>query len=702
MKYVTTAGLISLLASITTINLYADDIDYSANQLETVTVTASRNQQSIGRLGASISVVSSDDLEQVLHVHINESLARISGVWASRGNGQESLPAIRSPSLTGAGSCGAFYVAEDGIAVRPTGFCNVNQLFDTNSEQAERIDVIKGPGNALHGSGAMHGVINVLTRNPSKELENSLSLEGGAHNYSRAKLSHSNSSGQHGYRVSINTTNDGGYKDDSGFDQQKMSLRHDFTSPKNLSVSTLVHVSNLNQETAGYVEGLNAYKDDDRRKENPNPEAFRDSKSARIQTRIEKQLANGGKFIATPYARTSEMEFLMHFLPGTPLEENGQDSVGIQTAYIREISPQLSLTNGFDMEYTDAYLKQSQEGGFSSFPSGNQYNYDVTAKVFAVFLDANYDLSADTVLSAGARFEKIKYDYDNRMISGDTAEDGSICVNGFTGAVGCRYSRPDDRKDDFNNWSLAADIIHQLSNDVTVVARITHGFRAPQATELYRLQAGQLTADLDPEEIDGLEFSLRGTFQEISYKFSSFYMDKSNVIFQDSDRLNTDSGETRHYGLEFELYKSFGESGMFDLTLAGTFARHKYTKDVTTPVSSSTVIISTKNNDVDTAPRHMGSAQMGWQISSVTRAELEWVSMGKYYTDINNAHSYNGHNLFNLRLRHRFSNSFSAGLRVTNLTDKDYAERADYSSFAGDRYFIGEPRSLYADIQMKF
>ena len=41
---------------------------------------------------------------------------------------------------------------------------------------------------------------------------------------------------------------------------------------------------------------------------------------------------------------------------------------------------------------------------------------------------------------------------------------------------------------------------------------------------------------------------------------------------------------------------------------------------------------------------------------------------------------------------------FTQGLgAVTNLSDEEYAERADYA-FGDYRYFIGEPRSLFVDI----
>ena len=50
------------------------------------------------------------------------------------------LLAIRSPVLTGAGACGAFLLLEDGMPLRPTGFCNVNQLFEANTSQAAAIE----------------------------------------------------------------------------------------------------------------------------------------------------------------------------------------------------------------------------------------------------------------------------------------------------------------------------------------------------------------------------------------------------------------------------------------------------------------------------------------------------------------------------------------------------------------------------------
>lgn len=678
--------LLIVLILITALPLQAQ----TNNNMETMVVTATRTEQLLANSAASLSVISETELKQMAATHINEALASVPGVWISRGNGQEHLTAIRSPVLTGAGSCGAFMVAEDSIPVRATGFCNVNQLFDINTEQAQHIEVLRGPGMVLHGSDALHGLINVISQ-PSIADHQLLTIEAGSNDYYRIKLSQSNNTGQHGFRINYNSTYDGGYKDDAGFDQQKMTMRHDYRDA-DLDINTLLSMSYLDQETAGYVNGKNAYKDSERQRENPNPEAYRDSQSIRLQSTIKKALRDGGSFIITPYARYTDMQFLMHFLPGTPLEDNGQKSIGVQTSYEYQASYGLTLRQGFDAEITDAYLKQSQQDGFSSFPAGKQYDYEVEALMLATFISADYRLQPSTILSFGGRYEFLEYDYDNQMIAGNTREDGSTCDKG------CRYTRPEDSKDSFDNISLNASLSHQFSEQLNSYLRFAHGFRTPQATEMYRLQNGQMQADLDSETINSIEWGLRGRYQSLQYSLIGFYSKKSNVIFQSSERLNLDNGKTEHKGVEYDL--SWLLANHWDLSASGSFARHQYTRNVS--LFGSAEAINLNGNDIDTAPRRISTVQLGWQPSENIRAELEWVSIGKYYTDIDNLHSYEGHNLYHLRVRQQLSSNLSIGLRINNLTDKKYADRADYSSFTEDRYFIGKPRSYYADISIQF
>ena len=71
--------------------------------------------------------------------------------------------------------------------------------------------------------------------------------------------------------------------------------------------------------------------------------------------------------------------------------------------------------------------------------------------------------------------------------------------------------------------------------------------------------------------------------------------------------------------------------------------------------------------------------------------------MDSYYLEPDNEHEYNGHSLLNLRVSSQFNERFRGTLRVTNLTDEDYAERADFG-FGNYRYFVGQPLGAYLEI----
>ena len=212
---------------------------HSAQKIDNIYVTATRLATDVNSLPLATAIVSDGELKTISHTHINEALSRVSGAWISRGNGQEHLTSLRSPVFTGGGGCGSFLMAEDGLSLRAAGFCNINQLFDVNSEQAGRIEILKGPAPAIYGSNAMHGVINVITQAPPESNEFSGSLELGPNNYSRLKYSQGHRSGEHGLRINLQGSHDGGYKNDSGYDQQKLVARHNYLTEKPVSYTHL-------------------------------------------------------------------------------------------------------------------------------------------------------------------------------------------------------------------------------------------------------------------------------------------------------------------------------------------------------------------------------------------------------------------------------------------------------------------------------
>ncbi len=646
-------------------------------------VTAARADQRLAEVPSNIAVLDQNDLTLVGHTHISELMSRVAGAWISRGNGQEHLTALRSPVLTGAGACGAFLLAQDGVPLRASGFCNVNELFDANAEQAGRVEVIKGPGSALYGSNAMHGMINIIT--PPIQAFRSVSLEAGPDDYLRARTTLANDT----WRLDANGTRDGGYKDDSGYGQQKFTVKHT-AQWSGWQATTVLAGSNLNQETAGFIVGNLAYKDETQKRINPNPEAYRDTQSLRLYSHLRRGTAGGNQITLTPYARYTSMNFIQHFLPGQAIEENGHNSAGIQFAYYSD-----AWTFGIDGESTRGYLRETQPGPtigsaflVATIPPGKHYDYDVDATTLAAFVRYQQGLTDTLDLTLGLRAERVNYDYDNRMLDGRVKEDGTSC-----GFGGCRFSRPMDREDTFSNLSPRIGLTWALGSTTQAYLFASQGFRAPQVTELYRLQDDQSVSNIDSESLASLETGLRGSHGALTFDLSVYTMKKDNFIFRDTNRRNVDNGETSHRGIEITLEMAVNDS--LRAALNWSYALHRYE---TTPALAAADITG---NDIDTAPRHLGAASLRWTPGTRTRAELEWVHMGKYFEDPENQHPYEGHDLFHLRVTHSMNEKLDVFARVTNLTDVDYAERADFA-FGSDRYFVGEPRSIYIGMTASF
>jgi outer membrane receptor protein involved in Fe transport len=683
-----TTGLGAIILVMTALPAHAQSSDGA--MIDELVVTSQRRGQTLLSHAGNIERLDDETLSAVLHHHMHELLTRVSGVWLSRGSGQEHLTAIRSPVLTGAGSCGAFLFLEDGIPIRPAGFCNVNSLFEINTEQARSVEVIRGPGNALYGSNALHGTVNVLMPEPGPDRVAQAALEVGANDFYRASVEFPFDAESPWFASAV-YADDGGFRDDAGYRQAKLHAKHRWLLPDG-SFTLALTATDLDQETAGFILGEDAYKDPDINRTNPNPEAFRKASAQRLYG-IWQSERGDVEFDVRPYLRHSDMEFLQHFLPGQPLEENGHVSAGaLGTATFGSDSNRTII--GVDLEWSDVFLRQSQDGPTqgSAFlmetrPEGKHYDYDVTATAIAAYAQSDWTIDDRLTLSAGLRLDRVAYDYNNRMLDGNTRDDGTPC-----GFGGCLYSRPADRSDSFTNLAPKFTMNFQFSDTGSFYASLARGFRAPQATELYRLQSGQEVADLDSERADSLELGLRRVLDRFSLDVALFTMKKRDSVYRDADGFNVTGARSKHRGVELAIDWQLADSWF--LSLDSSYAHHTYDFDVV--ASRGETFVS--GRDVDTAPRWLGSLELQFAPSERFDAALQLTSISKYYLDAENRFDYPGHSIANLRTGFSVSNSFDIILRLNNVTDRYIADRADFA-FGNYRYFPGRGRELFAEFR---
>jgi iron complex outermembrane recepter protein len=227
---------------------------------------------------------------------------------------------------------------------------------------------------------------------------------------------------------------DKGWRDATGGEQQKLSVLTEQSFGAWYATAWL-SASNLNQETASFIQGPRAYEDRDLAETNPNPEAFRDAWSARAAIRLQRTLGPG-TLILTPNLHSQGMVFSQHFLPFGGVEKNAHTGGGLMVRYDLDQVGRTTWRFGADTDFAAGYLKEIQPRPNPSpnFPRGIHYDYLVETQVLALWTEADVQLTDNLRLLAGLRGETHGYDYDTRA---------PARING-------RFNVPADRSDDFS------------------------------------------------------------------------------------------------------------------------------------------------------------------------------------------------------------------------------------------------------------
>ena len=636
---------------------------------EEITVSTSKSWN----FKPSVEIISSDEIRFFNVTHNKELFNKSAGSWVSRGSGQESLISLRSPILTGSGACGSFLILEDGLPIRPAGFCNVNNLFEVSANLASKVEILKGPSSARFGGNALHGAINF--QSSKIDTKNYLKTEVNDDESFKASFKYQEAAD---WLLGISLNRDKGFREATGFDQQKLTFKTK-NNIKSWQAITYLNLTNINQETAGYISSYRS----NLRLTNANPEAYRDAKSFRLNTLLTQSKDN---FIyqLRPFIRHSKMDFIQHYLPGKPIEKNNQTSSGLNFIMDIRTFSNHKLSFGTNLEIAKIQLEEFQPNVLttsSAFnnavrPQGLHYDFEVDTNLLAAFVSHEFITEDDFKIFSNFRIERLNYDYDNLMIDGRTRADGSEC-----GFGGCYYSRPADTNISYMDNSFRFGFSKKVETHEFFL-QYSKGFRPPQINELFRLQKAQTLADLNSEQIDSLEFGLLSSGDNYLNKFVLFSSKKNNYIYKDAEASTIADGKSSHQGLEISGFVDV--SPMLKIDYAWSYAEHLYDYSLTS-------IGVYKGNMIDTAPKIQGSLFFNIFPADKLTLQIEEEYMGKYFTDPANQYSYPGHFLTNFRGFYNLTPKVDINFSLMNVFNKRYAERADYSSFSGQRYFPGLP-----------
>ena len=143
---------------------------------DTIVVTANRSPQPLNRVGQSISVLESAEIERRQSANVSDLLRNVPGVAVARNGGIGGTVGV---FIRGADSDQTVTLI-DGVKINdpasPGGGFNFGNLLTGN---IDRIEVLRGPSSVLWGSQAIGGVVNMITRQPTEEVQANLRGEYG-------------------------------------------------------------------------------------------------------------------------------------------------------------------------------------------------------------------------------------------------------------------------------------------------------------------------------------------------------------------------------------------------------------------------------------------------------------------------------------------------------------------------------------------
>lgn len=180
-------------------------------QLPDVSITATRITQPVGQIGTTVTVINSQQIQDQKIQMTSDALRQVPGVEVTQTGG----PGTQTDVTIRGSTSSQVLTLLDGVEVNSplTGAYDFANLTTNN---AGRVEIVRGAGGSLYGSSAIGGVINQITEEGSGTPKFSLLSTGGNWQTLRQVATASGSDGKLGYAGSVSYYQTGGFQSFNG------------------------------------------------------------------------------------------------------------------------------------------------------------------------------------------------------------------------------------------------------------------------------------------------------------------------------------------------------------------------------------------------------------------------------------------------------------------------------------------------------
>ena len=536
---------------------------------EDVVVTASRVEQQLADVNMSVSVITSEQIQQDAGATTIADLleSTVPGIRVNNDGGQ----GIDRIKIRGENSFRTVVMIDGQRISEQKSMSGVPLLIDPS--QVERIEVIRGPASVLYGSDALGGAINIITKKGgTKPIEGSVSIGFNSSNNGKdgsAQIYGGTNGWKYriGAAASANDNLDTPLGEMPNTDSKTKSanafLSYDIDPNKTVGVSFNYH--DLEFMSADYTSpGFYVDVPEWERMRGAAFAEFKNISENFVRLRLDTAIESNKKQM-----QNHVVMFGPYMLDNFADNKLTTSSFNAQTDW--QIGNAHYLIAGYEFSHDNLEAKSEAVGKVPSIVPGvgmvpTSYNkaekYDGYQMRHAVFATMETTLAEDWVFNYGARYTWISNDIDiHNELAGikdhRDGNDGKVVFN-----VGASYKG-------FENLALRANW--------------SQGYRYPLLQELYidtsmgSMGTTYANPDLKPETSDNFEIGARYSSGIIRVDAAIFYSDADDYIttvaIDENNSRYTNVGKAKTIGFELDAGVQLGD---FEPYTVLTILRREY------------------------------------------------------------------------------------------------------------------------------
>ncbi len=539
----------------------------------------------------------------------------------------------------------------------------------------ERIEIVRGSGAVQYGDGATTGVINIITRSPSR-IGNLAVVQGRAGSYDtlEGQLYANHFTGNIGFNLIASNFRSDGYRDNNTNRQSNVQAEMRLLSERG---DTSFKIGNDNQgirlpgaRTVQPSAGVNQLETDRRGTSTPLDYAQRAGNRVTLDWRQETGI---GEFnLGLGYRDKEQTSYF---------DQGGFPDYRVANLGVWSVSPRMrfpqplaglpnTLVAGLDWYRWDYRLRVSNSQANIAHPFNT---VDATQENSALYVQDTMQLSPRLTLVAGARRERYKISASDWF---DPTAPGGAFGSG---------AAPGSQEESEHAYELG--LRYQFAGEWAAVGRIGRSYRFANVDEIYEFsgppQFSREFQFLRPQTAQTYEVGLERRTASGALRATFFNIDVTDEIHLDAFSTgigNTNLPPTRRRGLELEVQQALGRT----LRLTGSYS---YTKAGFLEGTLANVMIAGKT--VPLVSPHKLNVGASWAVAPKTRLNALVTYVSSQFMDNDEGNTLGvkipAYTVADLKLVWQ-EGGWRVSAAVNNLLNEKYYNYAVRSQFVADRY----------------